>query len=108
MRRLRGLVGPAASRSQAMAEPAAAPLRRAFVTGGSGFVGRNLIRRLRADGVSVAALARSEAARRTVEDAGAQAVMVRCSARPNSFTAFSDLLTRHGFFCRATCTTRLR
>ena len=61
-----------------MAEPAAAPLRRAFVTGGSGFVGRNLIRRLvRADGVQVAALARSDAARRTVEDAGAQAVMVR-------------------------------
>ena len=60
-----------------MAEPAAAPLRRAFVTGGSGFVGRNFIRRLCADGVQVAALARSDAARRTVEDAGAQAVMVR-------------------------------
>ena len=75
MRRLRALVGHDAH--GAMAEPAAAPLRRAFVTGGSGFVGRNLIRRLRADGVQVAALARSDAARRTVEAAGAEPVMVR-------------------------------
>ena len=64
-----------------MAQPAAAQMGRAFVTGGSGFVGHNLIRRLRADGVSVAALARSDAARRTVEAAGAEAVMVRPLSR---------------------------
>ena len=80
MRRLRALVGSDTRRGADMAAPAAAPLRRAFVTGGSGFVGRNLIRRLRADGVQVAALARSEAARRTVEAAGAEAVMVRALA----------------------------
>jgi uncharacterized protein YbjT (DUF2867 family) len=34
----------------------------AFVTGGSGFVGRNLIRHLKAHGDSVRALARSDAA----------------------------------------------
>ena len=45
-----------------------------FVTGGSGFVGRSLIVRLRREGASVRALARSESARKTVEAAGAQAV----------------------------------
>ena len=46
----------------------------AFVTGGSGFVGRNLIRALRARGDSVRALARSEAAQATVRAAGAEPV----------------------------------
>ena len=46
---------------------------RAFVTGGSGFVGRNLIRSLVADGVQVRALARSPAAREAVEALGATA-----------------------------------
>lgn len=46
-------------------------MKKAFVTGGSGFVGRNLIRRLRRDGVVVAALARSEAAANTVAALGA-------------------------------------
>lgn len=46
-------------------------MHKAFVTGGSGFVGRNLIRRLRAEGVSVTALARSEAAANTVAALGA-------------------------------------
>ncbi len=50
-------------------------MRKAFVTGGSGFVGRNLIRRLRREGVAVAALARSEAAANCV--AGLGAVPVR-------------------------------
>ena len=90
-----------------MAEPAAAPLRRAFVTGGSGFVGRNLIRRLRADGVQVAALARSDAARRTVEAAGAEAVMARALALLNvcfgGLTRPPRRITR-----RATRTTRLQ
>jgi nucleoside-diphosphate-sugar epimerase len=46
----------------------------AFVTGGSGFVGGALIRRLVHDGWTVRALARSDASARAVEDAGAQAV----------------------------------
>ncbi len=46
-------------------------MNKAFVTGGSGFVGRNLIRRLRQEGVAVAALARSESAANTVAAVGA-------------------------------------
>ena len=45
-----------------------------FVTGGSGFVGRNLIRALVAGGKPVRALVRSEAARRIVTTLGADAV----------------------------------
>jgi nucleoside-diphosphate-sugar epimerase len=72
--------------AQAEAETAGAaaeeaPLRTAFVTGGSGFLGRNLIRALRARGVRVAALARSVHAGHTVEVAGADAVMARTHAR---------------------------
>jgi len=46
----------------------------AFVTGGSGFIGGRLIERLTADGRSVRALARSEAAARRVEKLGAEPV----------------------------------
>lgn len=46
----------------------------AFVTGGSGFVGRHLIGYLRQEGHEVKALARSEAAVQAVTTAGAQAV----------------------------------
>ena len=46
----------------------------AFVTGGSGFVGAALIRRLAADGWTVRALARSPAAEAKVREAGAEAV----------------------------------
>jgi uncharacterized protein YbjT (DUF2867 family) len=60
-----------------MAEPAPSRPRRAFVTGGSGFLGRNLIARLSADGVRVSALARSVTAGHKVEVAGAEAVMAR-------------------------------
>ena len=49
-------------------------MRIAFVTGGSGFVGRNLIRALRARGIDVRALARSDAAAAAVEFAGASSV----------------------------------
>ena len=42
-------------------------MKKAFVTGGSGFVGAPLIRRLVAQGVSVVALARSEAAAAAVK-----------------------------------------
>jgi nucleoside-diphosphate-sugar epimerase len=46
----------------------------AFVTGGSGFIGGALVRRLVADGWSVRALARSDAAARKVGDRGAEPV----------------------------------
>jgi nucleoside-diphosphate-sugar epimerase len=46
----------------------------AFVTGGSGFIGRALIDRLRAEGWDVRALARSDAAAEKVREQGAQAV----------------------------------
>lgn len=49
-------------------------MKRAFVTGGSGFVGGRAIKELRARGVEVAALARSDASVRTVEALGATAV----------------------------------
>ncbi len=45
---------------------------RAFVTGGSGFVGRRLIPTLREQGHTVRALGRSEAARSVVREAGAE------------------------------------
>jgi len=45
-----------------------------FVTGGSGYVGRNLIRRLVADGLRVRALARSEASSAKVAALGAEPV----------------------------------
>jgi nucleoside-diphosphate-sugar epimerase len=48
--------------------------RTAFVTGGSGFIGAALIRRLAAEGRRVRALARSEAAAAAVSEAGAEPV----------------------------------
>lgn len=48
--------------------------KRIFVTGGSGYVGRNLIRRLVRDGHRVRALARSEASAATVAELGAEPV----------------------------------
>ncbi len=49
-------------------------MTRAFVTGGSGFVGRNVIRALRGAGWKVVAAARSDAAARAVAAAGAEPV----------------------------------
>ena len=49
-------------------------MKQAFVTGGSGFVGRNLINELVSRGVTVHALARSDAAAETVESHGAIAI----------------------------------
>lgn len=49
-------------------------MQRAFVTGGSGFVGRNLIIELAKRGVHVCALARSDAAEQAVRAAGAKTV----------------------------------
>ncbi len=48
--------------------------RVAFVTGGSGFIGGVLIRRLVTDGWRVRGLARSDTAANTVADRGAEAV----------------------------------
>jgi nucleoside-diphosphate-sugar epimerase len=48
--------------------------RTAFVTGGSGFVGGALIRRLARDGLRVRALARSERSASQVAEAGAEAI----------------------------------
>ena len=56
-------------RSRAMPEE-----RTAFVTGGSGFIGGALIRRLVRDGFRVRALARSDRSAAAVEEAGATAV----------------------------------
>jgi nucleoside-diphosphate-sugar epimerase len=49
-------------------------LRRAFVTGGSGFVGGNLIALLKSRGDAVRALSRSDAAIKTVQQLGAEPV----------------------------------
>src|SRR3954464_10824674 len=51
-----------------------APDMQTFVTGGSGFVGRTLIRVLREKGHEVRALARSDPAVQAVRAAGAEAV----------------------------------
>jgi uncharacterized protein YbjT (DUF2867 family) len=51
--------------------------KRAFVTGGSGFVGRALIATLLGSGVHVAALARSDAAEAAVKECGSGVVVVR-------------------------------
>jgi len=48
--------------------------RTAFVTGGSGFIGGRLVRRLVTDGWRVRALARSDGSARAVEEGGAEAV----------------------------------
>jgi nucleoside-diphosphate-sugar epimerase len=51
------------------------PLTRAFVTGGSGFIGGALVERLRSEGVEVRALARSERAAERVRERGAEPVI---------------------------------
>jgi nucleoside-diphosphate-sugar epimerase len=52
----------------------ATTIQTAFVTGGSGYLGRNLIRQLRARGIEVRALARSASAGATVQALGAEPV----------------------------------
>lgn len=49
-------------------------MKKAFVTGGSGYVGRNLLRRLAAEGVRTRALARSDRAAAAVQAEGAEVV----------------------------------
>ncbi len=46
-----------------------------FITGGSGFLGKRVIKSLIQDGHAVYALARSKVSAKTVEDAGATAVV---------------------------------
>ena len=46
----------------------------AFVTGGSGFIGRKLVSRLAGEGWAVRALARSEGSERAVSELGAEPV----------------------------------
>lgn len=52
----------------------AKPLQTAFVTGGSGFVGRRLVTMLRERGIAVRALVRSDSATQTVQKLGAEPV----------------------------------
>ena len=47
----------------------------AFVTGGGGFIGRRLVRRLRADGMGVRALARNESSAASLRAAGCEVVI---------------------------------
>jgi len=49
--------------------------KKAFVTGGSGYVGRNILRTLIQTGFEVRALARSEASANVVQKLGAEPVM---------------------------------
>jgi nucleoside-diphosphate-sugar epimerase len=67
----RGPPAPWATRADARRE---VHMSTAFVTGGSGFVGRNLIGALRARGDTVRALARSDAAAEAVRASGAEPV----------------------------------
>jgi len=53
----------------------AAALRTAFVTGGSGFIGGRLVRRLVGDGMAVRALARSDTSAAAVGELGAEPVL---------------------------------
>lgn len=57
-------------------------MAKVFVTGGSGFVGRELIATLVGAGDVVAALARSPAAAKMISDLGAQPVMGDLSSKP--------------------------
>jgi nucleoside-diphosphate-sugar epimerase len=64
-----------AEASPTLAECEASLALPALVTGASGFLGRNLVRRLLADGVSTRALARSPAKAELLEEQGAEAVV---------------------------------
>jgi nucleoside-diphosphate-sugar epimerase len=64
-----------AEASPTLAECEAPLALPALVTGASGFLGRNLVRRLLADGVSTRALARSPAKAELLEEQGAEAVV---------------------------------
>ncbi len=48
---------------------------RAFVTGGNGFIGRHLVRRLHASGTDVRAIARSDGSASALRDAGCEVVV---------------------------------
>lgn len=61
-------------------------MRRAFVTGGSGFIGGALVRRLVAEGWTARALARSDPSARAVQENGAETVRGDLSG-PNATAA---------------------
>jgi nucleoside-diphosphate-sugar epimerase len=65
-------------------------MSRAFVTGGSGFIGDRLIERLRADGHEVRALARSEDAAARIRARGGEPVAGDLSSRKAIATAAAD------------------
>lgn len=58
--------------AHAAAADAALPIERIFLTGGSGYIGRNLIRHFLGKGIPITALARSERSAETVSTLGAQ------------------------------------
>lgn len=62
-------------------------MKRVFVTGGSGFIGRNLIAALNARQIAVRALARSDAAATAVRSAGAEPVKGDLSDRARMLDA---------------------
>ncbi|MDB5614472.1 MAG: epimerase [Devosia sp.] len=56
----------------AAATDTALPIRRIFLTGGSGYIGRNLIRHFHGKGIPIMALARSPSSAQKVSDLGAE------------------------------------
>jgi nucleoside-diphosphate-sugar epimerase len=72
-------------------------IHRAFVTGGSGFVGRHPIAALQACGIPVRALARSKVDREVVQQAGAEPSEGDLSDRPypESFLRWAVLRFAH-------------
>ena len=78
-----------------IAEPAR--VKRAFVTGGSGFLGKRLIAELVERVVSVRALARSEAAAIAVRGVGAEPVTSRTSSRVRCSRPTTDSRARSIF-----------
>ena len=73
----------------------------AFVTGGSGYVGRNLIRFLTSKGWKIVALARSSKSRKTVENAGAVAVSGDLDSIDAMAKAMQQYNCTHCFHCAA-------
>lgn len=65
-------------------------MKRVFVTGGSGFLGRHLIEKLTERGIEVVAAVRSDAAAKTVERYGASSYRVGLDDIPTMTQAMAD------------------